>query len=354
MPRVYPLLALLGCLAIPIGPVRAQADKPLTAARNVIVVTTDGLRPQEVFGGLDPAYNRPENGVDDPAALAEEFGGATPELRRAKLLPFLWQRIDAGAPVFGGPGVPARVSNGKNFSFPGYNELFAGFADPRVDSNAKRPNPNRTVLEWLDGRPGFAGKVRAHTSWDVFEWIFRAESSGLPVRAGRPRREAEGDAVDRTRPDPETMAEALTALRDDRPRVLYVSLNDTDESAHANQYDKYLHEAHAFDDFLRRLWEAVESIDEYRGRTAFVVSTDHGRGLTPADWMNHNAATPGSEQLWIVAYGAGVTTGGDTRSEGPATQSQVAATIAALLGEDYNQAEPRAARPLSGVVAGRP
>lgn len=354
MPRVRPLLALLLGLAAPIGPARVRADEPAMAARNVIVVTTDGLRPQEVFTGLDPAYNRAENGVDDPAALAAEFGGEAPEIRRSRLLPFLWQRIDAGAPVFGGPGVPARVSNGKNFSYPGYNELFAGFADPRVDSNAKRPNPNRTVLEWLDGRPGFEGKVRAHTSWDVFEWIFRAEASGLPVRAGRPRRDGEADAVDRTRPDTETMAEALAALRDDRPRVLYVSLNDTDESAHANQYDEYLHEAHAFDGFLRRLWEAAESIDEYRGQTAFVASTDHGRGPTPADWMNHNAATPGSEQHWIVAYGAGVTTGGDARPGGPATQSQVAATIAALLGENYNQAEPRAARPLPGVVAGRP
>ena len=49
----------------------------------------------------------------------------------------------------------ARVTNGHNFSYPGYNELLSGRADPRIDSNDKKPNPNVTVLEWLDGRDGY-------------------------------------------------------------------------------------------------------------------------------------------------------------------------------------------------------
>ena len=35
------------------------------------------------------------------------------------------------------------------------------------------------------------------------------------------------------------------------------------------------------------------------------------------------------------------------RSNANVTQSQIAATIASLLGEDYNAAEPKAARPLT-------
>jgi len=45
--------------------------------------------------------------------------------------------------------------------------MFAGLADPGVDSNAKVPNPNLTVLEWLNRRPGFEERVAAFGSWDV-------------------------------------------------------------------------------------------------------------------------------------------------------------------------------------------
>jgi hypothetical protein len=47
--------------------------------------------------------------------------------------------------------------------------------------------------------------------------------------------------------------------------------------------------------------------------------------------------------------GPGVPAGG-VRRDVRVTQSQVAATIAGLLGEDYNAAVPKAAKPLPGVL----
>jgi hypothetical protein len=38
------------------------------------------------------------------------------------------------------------VTNGKKFSYPGYNEILTGSGDPRIDSNDKKPNRNVTVL----------------------------------------------------------------------------------------------------------------------------------------------------------------------------------------------------------------
>ena len=62
-------------------------------------------------------------------------------------------------------GSVAKVTNGLNFSYPGYNETFCGFPDPRMDSNDKRANPNVTVLEWLHRMPSFRGRIAAFTSW---------------------------------------------------------------------------------------------------------------------------------------------------------------------------------------------
>lgn len=61
--------------------------------------------------------------------------------------------------------------------------MFAGAEDPRVDSNNKVPNPNITVLEWLNGRPAFRGRVVAFGAWDVLPSILNVERSRIPVGA---------------------------------------------------------------------------------------------------------------------------------------------------------------------------
>ena len=101
-------------------------------------------------------------------------------------MPFLWGSVANRGQVFGNPArkARARCTNGLKFSYPGYSEMFCGFADPRIDSNAKRDNPNLSVLEFLNGRPGFKDKVEAVCTWDVFPSIFRSQQSGLRIQAG--------------------------------------------------------------------------------------------------------------------------------------------------------------------------
>lgn len=77
------------------------------------------------------------------------------------------------------------MTNGLWFSYPGYSELLTGVADPRIDSNAKKANPNVSVLEWLNRRPGFEGRVAAFGSWDVLPFILAVERSGLTVKGLR-------------------------------------------------------------------------------------------------------------------------------------------------------------------------
>ena len=80
------------------------------------------------------------------------------------------------------------------------------------------------------------------------------------------------------------------------------------------------------------------------------MTTDHGRGDTPADWTDHGRDVPAAERIWIAALGPDTPALG-VREAMPVTQAQVAATVAALLGEDFRRAAPQAAAPLPGVVA---
>src|SRR5262245_24902355 len=106
--------------------------EPRTATRNVILVTTDGMRWQEIFRGADASLlNEPDGGVADLESIRREFWRETPDARREALMPFVWTVIAREGQLFGNAarGSAARVANGKNFSYPGYNELFAGFPD---------------------------------------------------------------------------------------------------------------------------------------------------------------------------------------------------------------------------------
>ena len=231
-----------------------EADAAAPRTRNVIVVMTDGLRWQEVFQGADAALMNKENGaVSEPDALKKEFWRETPAARREALLPFLWSTIAKQGQVFGnrGKGSDAFVTNGLNFSYPGYSETLCGFADPGVNSNDKVLNPNVTVFEWLHAKPAFRGKVAAFGAWDVFPFIFNAPRAGFPVNAGDApfvaapvsremalmnRLKKESAMWESEVFDTFTFHTAMSHLEQAKPRAMFISLGETDEWAHAGQY----------------------------------------------------------------------------------------------------------------------
>jgi hypothetical protein len=142
---------------------------------NVVIVTLDGFRWQELFSGADETLlDKKAGGVRDVDGLKDRYWRATAEGRRRALLPFFWDALAKEGQVFGDLSrkAPARLTNGLKFSYPGYSEMFCGFADPGIDSNAKKPNPNLSVLEFLDSRPSFKGRVAAFCTWDAFPFIF--------------------------------------------------------------------------------------------------------------------------------------------------------------------------------------
>src|SRR5215471_18295221 len=144
-------------LTIAIAVSSAQEGK----TRNVIFVMTDGLRWQDTFHGADPALLVKKNGgVADAKNIKAEFWRDDEKQRRESLLPFLWTVVARDGQVYGNRGLSSDVyvTNGLNFSYPGYSEALCGFPDSRIHSNEKFPNPNVNVLEWLNGKPEYAGK----------------------------------------------------------------------------------------------------------------------------------------------------------------------------------------------------
>lgn len=345
--------------ALLVGPV--ESAEP----HHVIVVVTDGLRPSEVFSGADPGLFGALGGVENPAGLAERYWRPSPVERRATLLPFIWGTVATEGQVFGDDSVgsPARVTNRQRVSYPGYNELFTGFADARITSNAMGDNPNVTVLEWLDADPELRGRVQVFATWETFFRIFNTRRSGLDVRAGwnppferdqvrTPAKDVLDQLFRTTTPmfggnalDSVTYAAVKESLKTNHPRVLFVGFGETDEWMHAGRYDLALEAAHRVDGYLADLWATVQSLPEYHGRTTLLVTTDHGRGHGEAEWREHGADIDGSDEVWMAVLGPGAPALG-VRRQAAVTQGQVAATIAQLMGRDWVKVSPMAAAPL--------
>jgi hypothetical protein len=328
----------------------------------VILITLDGLRGEEMFAGADKRLIVPDNGVKEPEKCTEAFWAEDPIERRRILLPFLWSRMDDQGWIAGDieRSSIVRVTNGLYFSYPGYNEILSGFPDPGVNSNNKRYNENTTVLEWLHGKPEFSSKVAAYCSWDVFPFIINDRRSGIPVNAGW-QKFTRGDSGrletlnfvsenlfrewDGVRYDSLTVQGAIEEIKTHRPRVLFVSLGETDDWAHAGRYDRYLLTAQQNDRFIRTLWELTQSMESYRDQTLFLVTTDHGRGDGKQGWKNHSLLLHGSERIWIAAFGAGLAATGIDEG-GEFEQAQVASTVAAALGYDFRSHDERVRPPL--------
>jgi hypothetical protein len=337
----------------------------------IIFVMTDGLRWQEVFGGADDAImlNKSKGGVKNVAELKKAFWRNTPEERREALLPFTWSVMVKQGQIYGNKdkGSDAHVTNWQRFSYPCYSETLCGFPDPSIDSNSYPPNPNVTVLEWLNQKQAFRGRVAAFGAWNAFARIFNRDRCGFIVNCGfEPMPNNDGNLkiellnkLKKELPhtwDTETLDavefySALEFFKANKPRIFFVSLGETDGWGHERRYDEYLTAAHRADEYVKTLWETAQAMPEYQGKTSLIFSTDHGRGNTPKWWMDHGNKVEGSENIWIAFLGPDTPALGERTNIPDVTQNQIASTLAAFIGEDYCAAVPKAGKPIADALA---
>jgi len=89
------------------------------------------------------------------------------------------------------------------------------------------------------------------------------------------------------------------------------------------------------DGFIRDLWTTMQAMPDYAGKTTFIITTDHGRGSGLKAWRNHGAKVDGAEYIWVAVLGPDTPGLGVRRNLPGLTQSQIAATVAAAVGEDW-------------------
>lgn len=315
----------------------AAAGQARTNTRNIILVTADGLRWQELFNGVD-------------ATLATKYPALIGK-KREDLMPFFWGSLVRQGVVLGNPSrnSSVAVTNAFRVSYPGYSEILTGRAqDAAIRGNDKIQNPTETVLEFVRRTLSLPkSKVALFGSWDVFPFIGESKPGSIFINAGyqddsgstvmRDLSRLQRDAItpwDSVRHDHITLQMALDYMKREKPRVIHIALGETDDWAHDRRYDRVIWAIQYFDSALKQIADFVNSTSGYKGSTTILVTSDHGRGGTVEDWHGHGAKVMGAEKIWLAVQGPDTPALGEASNTRPAFQRDVAPTILKLLGLD--------------------
>lgn len=325
---------------------------PITSSENLFIITIDGFRWQEIFTGADAELINNEKYTPDTTTIKTMYWDDDPAERRKKLMPFFWNVIGSKGQLYGNRnyGNKVNTANFFNLSYPGYNEMFTGNTDITIFSNDKKKNNNVNVLEYLNNKETFKGKIVAFTSWDVFPYILNEDRNGMLVNSGYETMKdissakqaiinsIQTDAVNNkseTRYDQLTFLTAKEYISLHKPRVVLLGLGETDEFAHHGRYDLYLEQANKTDKMIAELWHWIQTTPEYKNKTTLLITTDHGRGSNSNKWTSHNAWIKGSSQTWLAMLGPAVKALGEIKDGQQLYQQQIAKTIATLVNEKF-------------------
>lgn len=353
---------LLACLFV--NQLQAQNNKVANqkSAPNLIIITTDGFRWQEVFNGMEDAIvNQKKFHQGDSNYLFNKYGGATTQERREKLLPFFWNTIAKQGQIYGNriKNNKVDVANNQWFSYPGYSEILTGYFDPAIQSNDYPPNPNSNLFAFLQKQESYKNKIAAFAAWNAFDRILNEKVSGFPVINGTESissilKDEQSILIsnmlrDSYQPwkeveclDVYTNYQALHYLKTKKPKAMFISFGETDEWAHHGDYNHYLDAAHQVDAYIKVIWDWAQSTPGYKDNTYILVTTDHGRGFNN-EWTSHGANVKGASSIWFALLGPDVKNIGvlgEQTKEQQAFQKQLAATMTKLIGYPFKAEHP--------------
>ncbi|MEO5970256.1 MAG: alkaline phosphatase family protein [Bdellovibrionia bacterium] len=284
------LISSIGCSAT------ADISKP-----NVILLMLDGVRWQEFFHGSDPLLDL---GVNEP-----------------KIFKYIKSTIGNGSFISGDRknGSEATISNTRLISLPAYQSIMAGKTTACKFNSCGRISVETLQENILTKLNLQKTEVATIASWDEILNAVEHQEGRTFVNAGV--REVREGVVDSTtvllnkkqkedspswdgRKDEYTFAHAINYLKNNKPRFLFISLNDSDEWAHKGNYPQYISTLKGYDDKIKNLFDTLNEMDDYGRSTTVIITTDHGRG-NGNSWGGHGTGTPESKYIWIYGRNPG-------------------------------------------------
>ncbi len=293
----------------------------------MILLTLDGVRSYEFFHGT---------------ALSH---GLELKLRdQGRIFKKLWSNHAQDGMVLGAHK-NYKIASSVAVSLPSYQALMLGRATACKDNHCP-PVQQETVLEHVKRSMGLEKKeVAAFASWEglssavamnkdqithgIFPDIFNDERADASMVSLQQKALLDLPSWKESRKDKYTFELGMEYLKKHCPRLLYISLVDSDEYGHAKDYPGYVNSLRTYDDYIDQVIQTLKGLGTYGSQTTLIVTTDHSRGKGPL-WIGH-AYTPDSEKhVFLFAHGRGVKPVGQSRQK--AGHQNIRPTIEYLMG----------------------
>ena len=270
---------------------------------NVVLFTWDGVRTREFFKGTGLFH--------------------TPQLKRSErgeIFSTFWaQHADQGIVL--GKRKGYKIASSIAISLPSYQALMVGHAT-KCRNNKCGAIQEETVLESIRSNLQLPRKdVAVFASWtkilsavasdtnQITHGVYPGslESSLSDSKMDMIQKKAMEDLPNwhESRKDQYTFDLGMHYLKKHCPRVLYLSLVDSDEYGHAKDYPNYVKTLRTYDQYLDQLIKTLEGMGEYGKQTTIIVTTDHSRGAGPL-WVGHGITEESEKEVFLYARGRGV------------------------------------------------
>lgn len=294
---------------------------------NVILFTLDGVRRHEFFKGT---------GLFHAHQLKKS--------ERGEIFSTFWAKHADRGMVLGGKR-KYKIGSDIAISLPSYQAMMTG-RDTACQKNGCAPITEESVLENVRGQLQLnKNEVVVFASWDrilaavakdpqqishgIYPEIFDDGNNDSELLRIQQTAMIDLPHWKGSRKDKYTFELGMHYLKKHCPRLMFISLVDSDEFGHEGDYPNYVRSLRTYDEYLDQLIETLGSMGEYGKQTTLILTTDHSRGAGPF-WVGHATTKTSERHVFLYARGRGVNPVG--LSEASGNHLQIKPTIEYLLG----------------------
>ena len=132
--------------------------------------------------------------------------------------------------------------------------------------------------------------------------------------------------------DVQTFMKVKQVFASDAPVLTLINFLEVDANAHQNDWERYLATLRNCDDYAAKLWEFIEADPIMGGKTALLITNDHGRHLDGIKdgFKSHGDNCEGCRHISLLAMGPDFKKNAIVTQEGELID--ISATIAEILG----------------------
>lgn len=273
-----------------------------------VLITLDGVRWQEIFNGIDASK--------------------TSNIENSEFLPNINKYVFQQGIAIGKDS--NFIASGPNhISLPGYLELTRGHPSFSCQSNdCDNIKKEETIFDIFQTGAVFSSWEKICLTVDMEKIV---ANCGRNIRSPLWNASKEKDLKDfpeywdeEYRPDFLTFLAAEKFLIKYNPDLTWISFGDTDEWAHAGNYNEYISSMQEIDKYIGILISIL--LKDKDSEYTILITADHGRN----QFFNHHGSDKESERNWLLMYGKHIPSKGNVVSDQIKSLSDVKRTIESI------------------------